>query len=191
MRNMSFMLTTQQVLARTKTVTRRMGWASAKVGDIVQAVEKGQGLGKGGKINRLCLIRITGVRAEQLCRLTTDIWYGAAEVKLEGFPDMQPADFVTMFCQTHKDCKPRSIIRRIAFVYVDAVDTNKAAAEIALAIISGTNSEIEERAKAIFETQTKGWTGNAWDWDKAGDEVQERFRAHARAQTRPPLASEI
>ena len=41
-RNMSFMITKEQVRNRTKTVTRRLGWAFLKPGDIVNAVEKGK-----------------------------------------------------------------------------------------------------------------------------------------------------
>jgi hypothetical protein len=44
---MSFALTTEQVRNRTKTVTRRVGWRFAKVGDVVQPVVKAQGLKKG------------------------------------------------------------------------------------------------------------------------------------------------
>jgi hypothetical protein len=52
-RNISFMLTTRQVCDRIKTVTRRNGWLFAKPGDLLCAVEKSQGLGKGGKIVRV------------------------------------------------------------------------------------------------------------------------------------------
>lgn len=60
MRNMSFMLTTAQIRDRSKTVTRRLGWWNLRVGDVVMACEKCQGLGKGGKIitltpSRSCL----------------------------------------------------------------------------------------------------------------------------------------
>lgn len=41
MRNMSFALTKRQVLERTKTVTRRLGWEKLRPGDLVRAVEKG------------------------------------------------------------------------------------------------------------------------------------------------------
>ena len=48
---MSFALTTEQVRNRTKTVTRRLGWATAKAGDIVQPIVKGQGLKKGERVD--------------------------------------------------------------------------------------------------------------------------------------------
>jgi hypothetical protein len=53
MRNMSFSLTTPQVYAGTKTVTRRLGWRFAKAGQRVCAVEKGMGLKKGEKVKRI------------------------------------------------------------------------------------------------------------------------------------------
>jgi len=40
MRNMSFALTTNQVLEQTKSVTRRFGWKFLKAGDLVQPVLK-------------------------------------------------------------------------------------------------------------------------------------------------------
>lgn len=46
-RNMSFTLTIEQMRARTKTVTRRKGWAFLKPGDLVWAVVKGMGLKPG------------------------------------------------------------------------------------------------------------------------------------------------
>ena len=48
------MLTKEQILARTKTVTRRLGWWFLKPGDVVWACEKCMGLKKGEK-SALCL----------------------------------------------------------------------------------------------------------------------------------------
>lgn len=47
----------------------------------------------------------------------------------------------------------------------------------------------EEQAKAMFERQSKAWTGHVWDWDKAGEEVRQRFIKHVVDGTRP-LAKE-
>ena len=49
MRAMSFMLTTEQMRNRSKSVTRRLGWNTLKPGDRIIAAVKCQGLGKGGK----------------------------------------------------------------------------------------------------------------------------------------------
>lgn len=43
-RNISFALTTPQFRARTKWVTRRLGWLFLKPGDTLMGVEKGMGL---------------------------------------------------------------------------------------------------------------------------------------------------
>lgn len=119
MRNISFSMTKDQVRARTKTVTRRLGWDFLKPGDVLQGCEKCQGLGKGGKIVKLCRIRVTDVRQEPLSRMVEDIFYGGAEVTAEGFPNLPPAGFVRLFCASHKGCKPNSIVTRIEFEYLD------------------------------------------------------------------------
>ena len=121
MRNMSFMLTTKQIRMRTKTVTRRMGWEILKKGDLVCAIEKGQGLKKGEKVKRLAFLRVKSVRREGLWRMTDDWEYGLRECVKEGFqppsPYSHPSAFVRFFCQTHQDCRPKTIITRIEFGY--------------------------------------------------------------------------
>jgi len=110
-RMMSFSLTTEQVRRREKTVTRRVGWAFLKPGDILQAVEKAQGLKKGEKVKRICLIRVVSRRKEPLNKIT------AADCILEGFPEMSPREFVNMFCAANK-CKPHKGVNRIEFEYI-------------------------------------------------------------------------
>ena len=109
MRNMSFMITTQQMYDETKTVTRRLGWWGLKAGDIVMAVEKGMGLKKGEQVKRIYPIEIVSVRQERLD------WITPAECILEGFPEMAPEQFIDMFCKSHKHCGPRTEINRIEF----------------------------------------------------------------------------
>lgn len=113
-RNISFMLTKPQFIDGTKDVTRRMGWLFLKDGEVLCAVEKSQGLGKGGKIVRLGPISVQ-VRREPLNRLLDDPVYGRIETDREGFPDMSPAQFVEFFCANHHLCVPHSIITRIEF----------------------------------------------------------------------------
>jgi hypothetical protein len=112
MRNMSFALTTPQVLARTKTVTRRTGWTFLKPGDLIQAVEKGMGLKKGETVRRLAVLRVESVSRWPLREGLTK-----ADVAREGFPDMSHDAFTDMFCRTHKGCTPDTIVTRIAFRY--------------------------------------------------------------------------
>lgn len=110
-RLISFAMTTEQVRLRTKTVTRRLGWLDLKPGTILQAVEKAQGLKKGEKVKRLCLIRVKSVRRERLCKITR------ADVTREGFPGMLKHKFVEFFCEGH-GCEPGDTVTRIEFEYI-------------------------------------------------------------------------
>jgi hypothetical protein len=114
MRNMSFALTTTQILDRSKTVTRRLGWQFLRPGDLVQAVEKGMGLRKGEKVRPLAVLRVVDVSQEGLREGLSQ-----SDVLREGFPGMTPSAFVEMFCRTHHACTPDSIVTRIQFQYVD------------------------------------------------------------------------
>lgn len=108
MRNMSFMLTTQAMYERRKTVTRRLGWWNLKAGDIVMAVEKGQGLKKGEKVVKIYPIRIISVRREALCQMDD------ADCVKEGFPEMRAVDFIKMFMD-HNKCGMFEDVNRIEF----------------------------------------------------------------------------
>jgi hypothetical protein len=111
MKHMSFALTTAQIRNRTKTVTRRMGWATAKRGDVVQPIVKGQGLRKGEHVERIGdPIRFVSVRREPLNRCSH-------EMAEEGFPLMTAEAFIAMFCMQN-GCTPDTIITRIEFEYV-------------------------------------------------------------------------
>jgi len=119
-RNLSFALTTPQIRARTKTVTRRRGiwWAGVlKPGALVCAVEKSQGIKKGG-LRRLAVLRIVDVRVERLDLPLYDGYLdGDDEAGLEGFPDLVWSAFVQMFCK-HVGGGPRQIVTRVEFEYV-------------------------------------------------------------------------
>ena len=116
---MSFMLTTGAVLNQTKTVTRRVGWKTLQVGDRVQAVEKGQGLKKGEKMNKLAVIEIVSIQRERLEHIAYPRIYPDAKAELarEGFPDMTPDDFVLMFRES-MNCPADQWVNRIEFRYV-------------------------------------------------------------------------
>ena len=122
MRNMSFALTTRQVLDHSKDVTRRLGWLFLKDGDLLRPVKKCMGLRPGEKLDVLTdPIRVVSVRRERLDLMITDIEYGFKECEREGFglhPDYRwPSAFVGMFCASHKGCTPETIITRIEFAY--------------------------------------------------------------------------
>ena len=111
-RNMSFMLTTEQIRNRTKTVTRRVGWDFLTKGDIVNACVKCMGLKKGEKIEKICQIRITDVRWELLKDITQE------ECIKEGFPEKTPQEFIDMF-MIYMGTHPSKMINRIEFEYID------------------------------------------------------------------------
>jgi hypothetical protein len=115
MRNMSFMLTQRQITHRTKTVTRRNGWWFLKAGDLLQAVNKAQGLKKGEHPIKLCVIRVERVTREPLSNIDK------YDLIREGFPELSMDEFIDLFCKSHKGVTPQSYVNRIEFSYVDEV----------------------------------------------------------------------
>lgn len=111
-RNMSFMLTTEQVKNRTKTVTRRLGWDALRVGEVLNACEKCQGLKKGETVTVLARIRVKAKVKQPVDHITFE------DCRREGFPHMSPTEFVNFFCQ-HNDCHPWTLVNRIEFEYLD------------------------------------------------------------------------
>jgi hypothetical protein len=117
-RNMSFAITTQQVINETKTVTRRNAWWNAKVGQLIFACKKCMGLKKGEKVERLKLICLTDVRKEPLNAITPE------DVVREGFPEMTTAEFIEMFCRTHKGVTPDTEIMRLEYKYISKANND-------------------------------------------------------------------
>lgn len=122
MRNISFALTTSQIVEGTKTVTRRLGWLNLKPGEQLRPVKKCMGLRPGETLDVLRdPITVVSVRRELLRAMTDDVDYGVAECALEGFgnhPDYcLPSGFVAMFCASHKGCTPETVVTRIEFTY--------------------------------------------------------------------------
>ncbi len=121
MRNMSFALTTAQILARTKTVTRRTGWDFLRTGDLIQAVEKGMGLKKGEKVKRLAVLRVVQVDGEWMSDFTSRP-DAKLECEREGFPHMTPSEFNTFFRLSHPNPGLDDLrVNRIEFEYVEPV----------------------------------------------------------------------
>ncbi len=113
MRNMSFSMTADQVIAGTKTVTRRFGWWFIKEGDLVRPIYKGMGLKKGEKVKPIRgPIRIVRAKAELLCDITK------ADVIREGFPGQTRQWFISMLCAHHRTY-PSAVVNRIEFEYTD------------------------------------------------------------------------
>lgn len=101
-------MTTEQMRAGTKDVTRRFGWWFLKPGDRVMAVEKAMGLKKGQKPVPLYEIEVIAVRGEPLNAITQE------DVIREGFPDWTPAQFVQMLVDHYK-IDPTKTVNRIEF----------------------------------------------------------------------------
>lgn len=127
MRNISFSLTTPQFKARSKFVTRRLGWDYLEINEELMGCEKCMGRKPGEELVRLGPIIVAEKRREPLEFMTKDPAYGFAETVLEGFPEMTPEQFVEFFCRTHKvkletgkimQCTPATVITRIAFRYL-------------------------------------------------------------------------
>lgn len=113
MRNMSFMLTTRQVMDEVKDVTRRLGWWKLAVGDQLFACEKCMGLKPGQRIVRLKVIEVVSVRREPLSAIRDE----PDGCKREGFPEMTPDEFIEMF-NRHMGGGPDLMVNRIEFKYL-------------------------------------------------------------------------
>jgi len=116
MRLMSFSMTTAQVYAREKDVTRRDGWFKLQPGTLLCGVEKGMGLKLGEKVVRICVIRVKSNTPERLDRLL-DPAYGPEEMRREGFPGLDPAEFVRRF--NARGIPNHGLVSRIEFEYQD------------------------------------------------------------------------
>lgn len=112
--NMAFTMTIEPMYQHLKTCTSRNGWLRAYVGQEVMAIEKGQGIPRGGHVVKIGLIRFLLVRFEPLRRMIDEPEYGRWKVVAEGFPLMTPAEFVEMYCRANK-CDPERIITHIEF----------------------------------------------------------------------------
>jgi hypothetical protein len=112
-RLMSVALTTPQVIARSKTVTRRDGWRYLKPGDHLTLCPKVMGFRRGEHPERIVDVEVLSVRRERLDAIT------ASEVTAEGFPGQTPAWFIGFFCDTHKGCTPETEVTRIEWRYLD------------------------------------------------------------------------
>lgn len=123
MRRISFAHTTPQILAQTKTVTRRRGWDKLRVGDRLLAV-KNLPRACGTDQKPLAVIEVVDVRREQLDELSLSCpgsryndEQKLAEVRREGFGKMPPDEFLRLFCQAFH-CDRTDFVTRIEFRYV-------------------------------------------------------------------------
>ncbi len=106
-RRISFALTPEQIRDRSKTVTRRTGWAGLKPGDRLLATSHMLGG------DPLCEIEVVSVREEPARAITDD------DVDREGFPGKGAAWFLAML-ERELGVKPEDTVRRIEFRYPGA-----------------------------------------------------------------------
>src|SRR5262245_34341536 len=116
---MAFSFTSPQILDRSKTVTRRIGWRFLRPGDLVEAVEKARGLKKGEPVRRLAVLRVRSARVEPLARLRADPRYAEDELPREGYPCWTLDEFLDFFCRTNRLTSANADVTRIEFEYVD------------------------------------------------------------------------
>lgn len=110
-RNMSFALTIPQIVAETKTVTRRDGWRKLQPGELLWAVDKAMGFRAGEHPTRLKLLHVRSTRLERLDAIAPE------DVVKEGFPYWTPEQFVDFYCTTN-GVTPESLVNRIEFRYM-------------------------------------------------------------------------
>lgn len=116
---MSVSLTELAVVERRKTVTRRVNWwrtAAGRpllsVGDRLTLCRKVMGRRPGEPLVRLGDVRVVSIDRVQLDHIDHD------ECVREGFPEMTPDEFVTMFCATHRGCDRTDLVTRIEWEYL-------------------------------------------------------------------------
>jgi hypothetical protein len=110
---MSVSLTEDQVRARQKTVTRRLGWRVLAVGDRVTLCRKVMGRRHGEPLVRIVDVEIVSVRREPLNIIE------AGDLVAEGFPSMSSEEFIEFFCASHRGCRPDTEVTRIEWRYVE------------------------------------------------------------------------
>ena len=143
-RLMSVAFTEQAVRERRKTVTRRKGWIFLKPGDRLTLCRKVMGRKPGEPLVRLAEVEVERVHRSPLATLTdypltaypafllrnplSDyLWrdweeWRALEMVLEGFPGMDPAEFVQRFFVAAQGMTPSDMVTRIEWRYLDAGD---------------------------------------------------------------------
>lgn len=178
-RNVSFFETQQQFFDRSKDVTRRIWKRDPKAGDVLCGVEKSQGIPKGGKINKLGLIKVVSIRRERLDVITQN------DVRREGFPKWTVTDFITFFCKMNK-CTPDQIVTRLEYRYLQSSPdraaqrenfSNTAKAD-AKARINGKNLDGSARRETVPATSDTR-TDVERDLDAAGRADDRAKREHA------------
>lgn len=118
-RLMSVAYTEQAVIERRKTVTRRKGWRFLKPGDRLTLCRKVQGRKPGEPLVRLAEVQVVSTCQQLLRAMSMDLTYGQHEVEREGFPGMDPDEFVQRFFVEAQSMSPDDWVTRIEWRYLD------------------------------------------------------------------------
>lgn len=124
-RLMSVAFTEQAVTERRKTVTRRKGWwidrrgnHLVRPGDRLTLCRKVMGRKPGEPLVRLAEVEVVSVRRQRLMALHEPS-YGFVEMRLEGFPGMNPRDFIRDYFTKAQGMGPLDWVTRIEWRYLD------------------------------------------------------------------------
>lgn len=124
-RLMSVAMTTDAVIERRKTVTRRKGWWTDKngcrllrPGDTLTLCRKVQGRKPGEPIERLAEVRVLSVTRGPLRDLTGTPEWAAGEMEREGFPGMDPDHFMDHYFSNAQGIDRSEDVTRIEWFYI-------------------------------------------------------------------------
>ena len=124
---MSVAFTEAAVRDRTKTVTRRKGWwedkngrRMVKPGDRLTLCRKVMGR-KGAPLLRIAEVEVVHVQRHALSDLLTcDPQEAREEMRNEGFPSMDPAEFIRRYFVEAQGMDVGDFVTRIEWRYLDA-----------------------------------------------------------------------
>ena len=131
-RLMSVAFTEQAVRDRTKTVTRRKGWWKdkngrqiVKPGDRITLCRKVMGRKKGEPLERICDVEVVNVWRERLSDLFDTRFDNDTEIDKEGFPGMDPGEFVQRFFVDAQGMREDEEVTRIEWRYLDDEEADR------------------------------------------------------------------
>lgn len=124
-RLMSVAFTEHAVRERTKTVTRRKGWWEdnngrriIRPGDRLTLCRKVMGRKKGEPLERICDVEVVAVSRHRLHHLITHP-SAALEMEREGFPELDPAQFIQRYFLDAQGMSADDFVTRIEWRYLD------------------------------------------------------------------------
>ncbi len=109
----------KDVPRRQGRVAHQPGRPPGKPGDHLILVDRVMGLKKGERATVLTEVEVVSTCREHLDNLTTFPSYGEEEVRREGFPGMDPAEFIDRFFVKAQGMQPSDLVTRIEWRYLD------------------------------------------------------------------------